>query len=62
MSLEVKISLRSKMYWLVFTWISHVTGNVEHVMAVLNRSWRDMVGKSGAYHKSRSRRRKGEGV
>ena len=61
MSLEVKISLRSKMYWLVFTWISHVTGNVEYVMAVSNRSWRAMVGKSGAYHKSGSRRRKGEG-
>ena len=48
------------MYWLVFTWISHVTGSVEYVMAVSNRSWRAMVGKSGAYHKSGSRRKKGE--
>ena len=32
-------------------------GNVEHVM---KRSWRARVGKSGAYHKSGSRRRKGK--
>ena len=51
MSLEVKISLSSKMYWLFFTWISHVNGNVEHVMALSNKSWRTRVGKSGAYHK-----------